>query len=293
MRGGEGKKQKFGSGWGRDGATPTAGASSHPSSLRCQIHHPSGIPRGRPQVLWGLQLSPPRPRSQPRDSRRGAGNESCFQNRLVAARTPRLFLPSLPGCQRLQPPPPQGRRSAPNCHRSSPKRCRGRPRLPTLPFGVALFLLPFGRPRGLLGVGASLGSCWMESRGGGRCGWGSPEQFPTLPGSCWAQRGAAEPPGVLPAQASPPCSGGGHGHILRGAGSTGTSSGSSWGPSGPAGALQPAVVAVTHPAPLLIPRLSGTLPAGSQSGCPAASLLLILTPHPPGFLPISPLPCVV
>lgn len=28
-----------------------------------------------------------------------------------------------------------------------------------LPFGVALFLLPFGRPRGLLGVGASLGSC--------------------------------------------------------------------------------------------------------------------------------------
>ena len=40
------------------------------------------------------------------------------------------------------------------------------PQPPTLPFGVALFLLPFGRPRGLLGVGASVGSCWRESRGG-------------------------------------------------------------------------------------------------------------------------------
>lgn len=40
------------------------------------------------------------------------------------------------------------------------------PQVPTLPFGVALFLLPFGRPRGLLGVGASLGSCWRESTGG-------------------------------------------------------------------------------------------------------------------------------
>lgn len=36
------------------------------------------------------------------------------------------------------------------------------PRL-TLPFEAALFLLPFGLPRGLLGTGASLGSCYKES----------------------------------------------------------------------------------------------------------------------------------
>lgn len=128
---------------------------------------------------------------------------------------------------------------------------------------------------------------------GGTLRMGVPRAIPHAAGVVLGTAGCCRAPRGAPGSSIPSLLWGGHGHILRGAGSTGTSSGSSWGPSGPAGALQPAVVAVTHPAPLLIPRLSGTLPAGSQSGCSAASLLLILTPHPPGFLPISPLPCVV
>lgn len=51
---------------------------------------------------------------------------------------------------------------SPKCHSLSSNCAQP----PTLPLELALFLLPFGRPRGLLGVGASLGSCWGGGGGG-------------------------------------------------------------------------------------------------------------------------------